>query len=68
VLYASPPTLHVVCVQTGTGVRRMRGPVENVLLAIFFMQLSKRETRPHIVRLLFHEKGDVHTTSVSPFS
>jgi hypothetical protein len=39
--HAAPPALHAACVQTGTGVRRGWRPVENVLLSIFFIQLSK---------------------------
>jgi hypothetical protein len=41
----APLALHVACVQMGTGMRRRWHPVENVLVAIFFMLLSKRETR-----------------------
>jgi hypothetical protein len=32
------------------------------------MQLSKRETRPHIARLPFPEIGDTRTKFMSPFS
>jgi hypothetical protein len=44
-IHAAPPALHTACVQMGTGMRRSWCPVENVLFAIFFMLLSKRETR-----------------------
>jgi hypothetical protein len=37
----------------GTIVQLWRGPVENYLLAVFFMQLSKSETRIHITCLPF---------------
>jgi hypothetical protein len=43
VLDATPPGLHVACVQTSTGVRPRRDPVENFLLTVFFMLLSKRD-------------------------
>jgi hypothetical protein len=46
-----PPGLHAAHVQTGMGVQLWRHPVETYLLAVFFMQLSRRETHPHIVRL-----------------
>jgi hypothetical protein len=56
--------------------------VENILLNIFFMQLSKRETHAYTARLPFHILemhhyhaclpspliGDVHTTGVSHIS
>jgi hypothetical protein len=45
VLHAAPPALHAACVQMGTSMRHRWRPMENLLLAIFFMLLSKRETR-----------------------
>jgi hypothetical protein len=43
-LHAASPALHTACVQMGKGLWRRWRPVKNVLLAIFFMLLSKRGT------------------------
>jgi hypothetical protein len=43
-VHTASPVLHAACVQTGMSVRHGWRPMENILLAIFFMLLSKRET------------------------
>jgi hypothetical protein len=53
VLHAMPRGLHAARVQTGTAMQLWRCPVENYLLAVFFMQLSKTEMRPCIAHLPF---------------
>jgi hypothetical protein len=40
--------------------------MENIMLVVFFVQLSKRETHPHNVCLPFTEIRDVGTMSASP--